>query len=109
MVGSVKRWWTMGSTACKLILAMLAASGLGLLATWFLRKRAQTAGYLKDLSQSRLTEVVSDAEKIVAVHQIKVEQAIEQARKHEAAADALDTRVQAARDRVAALRKELGR
>jgi hypothetical protein len=88
---------------------MLAASGLAAISLMLVRKRAETATRLKDLSQSRLTEVVSEAAKVVAVHEVKVEQAIEQAGKHEAAADALDARVQAARDRVAELRKELGK
>ena len=105
MAGSVKRWWTMASTACKLILAMLVASGLAMISLTLVRKRAQTAGSLLDLSRSRLTEVMNETEKIVAVHEVKVEQA----REHEAAADALDTRVQAARDKVARLKKEIGR
>jgi ABC-type multidrug transport system fused ATPase/permease subunit len=109
MVGSVKMWWKTVSTGFRLILAMLVASGMAAIALLFVRKRAQTAIHLKDLSQSRLTEVVSESEKIVAVHQVKVEQATEQAIRHEAAANALDARVQAARDKVAELRKELGR
>jgi hypothetical protein len=99
----------MASTGFRLILAMLAASGLAMISLTLVRKRAQTAGHLKDLSQSRLTEVVSEADKVITVQAERVRQATEQAGKHEAAADALDARVQAARDRVAALRKELGR
>lgn len=107
MWASVQRWFGMVSTAFKLILAMLGLSGLAILALAWTRRRAATADSQRTSSRTQLTEVASEATGQAEVHREQAATHLAEAGKQEAEIPAIDARLQAARDRVARLKKEL--
>lgn len=109
MLARVKMWWTTCSLGLRLILTMLVASGLGMLALATSRKRGMTADSRRTSLRTQRLEEVNEAGGKVAVHHERASAHIEQAENLEVQAGALDLRLQAARERIAELKKELGR
>lgn len=109
MVEYVKKWWRMGSTACKIIFSLLGLFLLSALSLSFLRGRKQASESHQDSSRKQGKLEVAREEGTVAVHHTEAAQALAKAEVAESQAGAIDVRVQAAKQRIAALKKELGR
>ena len=109
MVGYARGLLARVSTVFKLIFGMLGLILLSALSLSFLKGRRQGLESRQATSRKEGEVEVAREEGAMAVHHTEAAQAIAQAEVAESQAGALDVRIQGARDRIAALKKELGR
>ena len=106
---SARKWYSTVSTGFKLILAMLVTAGLAAIGLLAIRGRRRASESRQDTFRQEVKEEISERKAEVAVHHEQAEEHIRQAENLETQATGLDARLQAARDKVARLKKELGR
>ena len=108
MLESVKTWWRTVSTVSKLILAMVGAGLLSALALLALKGRRRVSASRQDTFRRETAGKVADEQVNAARSEARADTHLAQAEVHEEAASRIDVRLQAARERVDALKKELG-